>query len=173
VNEVPAVDRDDSTTSLAQRMKAFWEVVGAHPRPGVSIAEIEAFEAKRGIRLTRELRDYFLVVDGMENWETDSQWLTHFFSLGSLRTVREEIAHYGGVPDYREVVNFLEDPDHTFVIADIMLRSHFLVVRLTSEPVGTSPVLETMGAEFNLAAPSFNELARRYLADPDGCWMFA
>ena len=166
----PLVNPGGASPSLAERLRARWEAVGACPRPGVSVAEIEAFEEKSGVRLTRELRDYFLVVNGMEDWQSDPKWITHFFSLGTVKNVRQGIAEHGGTPGYRGIEKLLEDADHTFVIVDLMIGSQYLAACLTNEPAETGAILLISGTDFEWSAGSFTELAERYLADPEGLW---
>lgn len=153
--------------SLADRLKGRWKRVHACPRPGVSTGEIEAFEARYAVRLTQELRDYFLGVDGMEDGRYDDKWITHFSSLGAVRNVREGIAKRRGIPDYGGVEDILNDSDHTFPLVDVMLGSHYLAARLTGEPAETGPIFWICGTKFGPFVDSFTELAERYLADPD------
>ena len=174
MNDELPFDSGESSPSLAERLRARWETVGACPRAGVSIGEIEAFEAKSGVLLTRELRDYFFVVDGMKDWQADEKaWLAHFFSLSTVKNVCQGIAEHDGIPDYRGIEKILDDADRTFVIVDILIGSHYLAAVLTSEPAEVGPILLISGTEFERSAESFTELAERYLADPDGSWEFA
>ena len=153
------------TATLIERVRAHWMEKGTKTQPGVPLQQIHSFESRYLVRLPPDLRAYYATVDGMEEGEIDSD-LFSFLPLKAVRAVPEELAHFGGIPDYREIVWTLPEPHRWFVIVDYLIRSAVYAIHLsaTEEP---SPVLWIGGGKHHrIVAPSFSGFLEAYLANP-------
>jgi len=153
------------TAALIDRLRAYWMEKGVKTRHGVSVQEIQSFESQHLVRLPPDLRAYHATVDGMEGGEADPDMFS-FLPLDAVRAVPEELAHFGGIPDYREIVRSLADPHRWFVIVDYLITSAVYAIRLstTEEP---APVLWIGSGKYHLiVAPSFSGFLEAYLANP-------
>lgn len=133
-------------------VKAEWQRHGAAPRPGVTDAELEAFERKQRVELPEDVADYFRAVDGMNEDESDELGI-RFWTLDELRPVVEELPTADGdaFKDY-------------FVFADYSMWAHGYAVRL--DQTATDVII--VGGENPIAvAPSFREFLQLYLTQRD------
>src|SRR5262249_11217733 len=94
------------TAALIDKLRAYWIEKEVLTRPGVSLQEVQSFESRYLVRLPSDLRNYYTAIDGMEDGATDPEMFS-FLPLKAVRAVPEELAHFGGIPDYREIVRSL------------------------------------------------------------------
>ncbi len=121
-------------TDLNERVKARWSAEGAVPRPGVGDRQIDAFETKHGVRLTRDVADYFRVVDGMEESGCDAGW-NEFFPLEQLTPAAEEVGTWvRESPNVSEWADPLGDLSGWFIFGQYLAWSHVYAVQLEVEP---------------------------------------
>jgi hypothetical protein len=151
-------------SSVGERLRSYWVSIGVKVRPGASREAIQSFEAAHGIRLSRDLSDYYQAVDGMEGGQTDNDML-EFLTLNSVKSVTEELIEFGGIPDYRGLRDSLPDPSQCFVFIDYMIRSHVYAVRLTQDVLAVTPVIWICGSHWEVIAPSFSDFGEKYLLD--------
>jgi hypothetical protein len=151
--------------TVTQRLKECWLQSGSKIVPGATPEETEAFEERYGVSLPAEVRDYFAVVGGMEEGNTDDL-VMEFFPLHAVTSVPEELGDWGGIPDYRRIVDTLDEAEHCFVFIDYMFRSHVYALRFSSDALERSPVVWICGAENAIIADSLTEFLGAYLADP-------
>lgn len=158
---------DSETTALIERLRGYWMHRGIKIRSGVALQQIESFESRYQIRLPPDLRGYFATVDGMEDGETDPDMFS-FLPLKAVKSILEELAHFAGIPDYREIMRSLPDPNCWFVIVDYLISSAVYAVRLSADP-GDTPVLWIGdGTHHRVVASSFSGFLEAYLANPIG-----
>jgi hypothetical protein len=119
------------TTALIERLKSHWLKNGLKVRPGESPQQIEEFESEYKVRLPVDLREYFTAVDGMDEGEIDNDCFS-FLPLQAVRSVPEELAHFGGIPDYTQIMRTLADSHSWFVIIDYMICSAVFAIRLSA-----------------------------------------
>jgi hypothetical protein len=153
------------TVALIDRLRAYWTGKGVKTRPGVSLQQVQSFESRYLSRLPPDLRAYYATVDGMEEGEADPDMFS-VLPLKAVKAVPEELAHFGGIPDYREIVRSLAEPHRWFVIVDYLISSAVYAIRLSSteEP---APVLWIGGGRHHrVVAPSFSGFLQAYLANP-------
>ena len=142
---------------LLTRLAEHWRAHGAAPGSGAPEAEIAAFEARHGVRLPRELHEYFATLNGMAHGRDDMDDApTGFWRLAEATTVAEE------APDAK-----VPNPERCFVIADYLIGSHFYVARLPDAPVAPAEILFVWGDGFVVLAPSFADFAERYMASDE------
>jgi hypothetical protein len=150
--------------TLAERLRDRWAAQKIPIRHGVGPAEIRAFEARAGVAMPPDLRDYFETVDGMERWSSDEEML-EFLHLGAVASVAEELVEFRGIPDYGDLATILESPERYFVFADYMIRSHVYAIRLDPDAYRETPVVGLAGSLVWRAAGSFTEFAEKYLGE--------
>ncbi len=147
------------------RLRSHWSQEGIRIRPGVSLQQIEAFERRYQVRLPPDLRQYFTKVDGMEAGETDHDMFS-FLPLEAVKSLPEELAHFGGIPDFTEIMWSLPDPHCWFVIVDYLITSAVYAIRLAAVPESTPVLWIGSGKHHRVVAPSFSGFADKYLANP-------
>jgi cell wall assembly regulator SMI1 len=150
---------------LVRSVKESWLSLGVKLVPGASTEDIQRFQARYGVSLSTEVRDFFSSVGGMEEGDVDGL-LMAFLPLHSVRRVPEELSDYGGIPDYRRIGESLPDAASCYVFIDYMMRSHVYALRLAPDPMELSPVIWISGAENAVMANSLTEFLEAYLADP-------
>ena len=91
--------------SLWERLAVLWRDAGLLIRPGVQPPAIQAFEARYGVTLPSDMREYFLTIDGMED-ELDPG-LNRFWPLHMVKPVEDEL--WGWVMD--ELIAVKHRPD--------------------------------------------------------------
>jgi hypothetical protein len=101
----------------------------------------------------------------MDDWELDpdSFW---FLRLEAVKPVTEELAHFGGIPDYREIVRSLAEPSRWFVIVDFLITSAVYAIRLAATDEPTPVLWIGKGNDHRVVSLSFSRFLETYLADP-------
>ena len=150
---------------MIEQLRANWSATGISIRPGASIEQIKAFEAHYDVRLPVDLREYFVAIDGMNEGETDNDLLS-FHSLDAIKRIPEELAHFGGVPDYRDILQTLPDAHAWFVIGDWSINCAVIAIRLTGSASETPVVWIADGTTYWNVGQSFSEFLETYLANP-------
>jgi hypothetical protein len=140
--------------SLADRLRAYWLSIGAKLRQPASPEEIRAFETRYGVHVPRDLRDYFLIVNGLEEGEWDGEMI-EWYPLQKWRNLIESGWALEGLPN----------PESYFLFADYCLDAFGYAIRLYSSTTDRNPVICVDAHEPPLAQ-SFSELIEAYLANP-------
>ena len=140
----------------------YWRRSGITIRPGVSMAEVEAFQAKYGVAVPADVLAYLLTVDGNSDGETDDE-LIRFWPFGEIVPVHKELDEQAGAiyPDH------FAYPD-CFVFADYLIESWLYVVKLTADPEQPAPVYRVTadGSAGDQMSASFREFMENYAAKP-------
>lgn len=144
---------------LAQQAMEFWRRTDVRVNAGASVSDILRFEESTGVRLTTELREYFKIVNGMNN-SCDGE-LLEFYSIAGLERFSSS---YGVLEQYSECVNW-------YIIIDYCMRSHMFAVELLPEAHSTGPVI-FINNHCVVAFQSFCELLQAYLQCPDDVAQF-
>jgi|SRR5579864_68766 len=158
-------NHDAETIALIGRLMGYWMKKGIKIRPGLSLQQIESFESRYLVPLPPDLRVYFATVDGMEEGETDAD-IFSFLPLKSVKSIPEELAHFGGIPDYREIMQSLADPHRWFVIVDYLVTSAVLAIRLSAASENTPVLWIGGGKHHRVVAESFSGFLEAYLVNP-------
>jgi hypothetical protein len=140
--------------SLLDRLVERWAEQGIRSEGEVEEDAIRAFEARRGVRMPGDLRDYFLHVGGVrmdgESPALDPD-LIRFWRLEDVETLASS---WVPAPDARS----------WFVIADYSIWAWAYVIRLSADPSAPAPVAVSFGsAELLPIAESFGEFVEKYL----------
>ena len=143
--------------NLLTRLAEHWRTHGAEPGAGAPEAEIAAFEARHGVRLPRELREYFATLNGLAHGRDDmTDEPIGFWRVVEVAPIAQE-APDAGIPA----------PERCFVIADYLIGSHFYVARLPEDPAAAAEMLWVWRDGFGVLAPSFAEFLERYMASDE------
>jgi hypothetical protein len=149
--------------SLTERLRGYWDSNHIHIRSGLSPEAIQRFETQYNVVFPSDLREYLLVIDGMDG-ETDNE-LLEFLPLADVKPVPEELASFAGIPDYSSICDGLPDASKFFVFADYMIRSHVYAIRLRADSHASTPVIWICGPYWSEIAPSFSAFIENYLED--------
>lgn len=142
---------------LVRRVREFWDRANAYAEAGVSVADLDSFETRHGVRLPDAFRALYSTFDG----NMGDANLTRFWPLA-------EICRVGDVDEVRDAPGELQSDAHNyFAFADYMIFSHVYAVRLTAEGLD-GPVWWVFRAEQQVEiAPTFEAFLRAYVEDPD------
>jgi hypothetical protein len=146
--------------ALAERLKARWKAGGIVPSPGVPEERLREFEARHGVLLPPDLRDYFAAADGMGIrgnrvgfsviMDADN---FRFWPLSEV--VRASDHGYGRCHD---------DPSSFFLFADHLIEAPAFAIRLTPGSDSENTVISILSDDpGDVVACSFTEFAERYL----------
>ncbi len=135
---------------IAERVRARWLAQDLKIRDGATPTEIAAFEARHGLRLPDEARDYFAVVNGMADGEFDDLMIEFM----SLDRISYEFDWFEGEPD-----------EQGFIFANYCLHGWCYVLLLGAERDSDCRILHTCH-EVTVFAKSLREFLAMYLVDP-------
>ena len=139
---------------LLIRLADHWRAHGAAPGSGAPEAEIATFETRHGLRLPRELREYFATLNGLEHGRDDMTNETiGFWPLAEVAPVAAE-APNAGIPE----------PERCIVLADYLIGSHYYVARLPKDTAAPAQILWVWRDGFGSLAGSFAQFVERYMA---------
>jgi hypothetical protein len=144
---------------IGTRLKNHWLSQGIEINPGVSNEELTAFESRYHVSLPSDMRDYFLMVNGMAVGVSDHA-LIRFWSLNEVKPIPEEAPGYSD-PSY------IRDAQSLFLFADYCIWSHAYAIRLSSSHDTSNPVTVIGDETPTRMFDSFSELVSSYLSDPD------
>jgi len=152
-------------SAIAARVEAYYDALGAEPRPGVAPTELAAFEEAHRLTLPRVVSEFYLAVDGLGGEVPDFGFhALQLWPLAELSRVSDRVAEFRGVPDYGPIVRTLPEADQYVAFGDGAIWSHVLAFRVTAH---AGPVLWICGGSYAEVAPSFEEFWERYLDEPD------
>jgi hypothetical protein len=150
---------------LAGRVEAYYDALGARPRPGVAPDELAEFEAAHALRLPQPVSEFYLHLDGLDGEVPEFGFhALQLWRLAELTRVSHRVAEFRGAPDYGPIVQTLPDSDQYVAFGDGAVWSHVLAFRLGAE---AGPVLWICGAAYAEVAPNFVAFWEGYLDDPD------
>ncbi|HEY4149570.1 MAG TPA: hypothetical protein VGM41_11600, partial [Chitinophagaceae bacterium] len=86
------------------------------------------FESQNDLLLPADLTEYFKCL-GDTVVEIDDN-LYQFYTIDEFKSVKKELSHWGGIPDYRNIINTLEGTENCFVFAEYMFHLYAYAIRL-------------------------------------------
>jgi hypothetical protein len=150
-----------------QRIQRRWLSIGTAVREGASDETISAFEQHYRVRLPIDVEQYYALMDGMDNCETDDD-LICFWPLHELGTVPEKLSSFRGVPDYSGIEFSLPEADSYFVFADHSIWIHVYAAKFSTDADAASPVVWIGGGDrWQELAGSFREFIHLYAINPE------
>jgi hypothetical protein len=147
---------------LIARLLTRWRAASVTPNPGVSEAELSAFEAANRVRLPDDLRQFLRAANGIPFSELDG--------LARLRPIADYFRVVDRVPAALSQAAGSDDPGRYYCFGDYNIEGSFWGIRLAHDPVLPAPVRVFWhdGGGYVVAA-SFREFLDRYLSEePDG-----
>ena len=141
----------------SQRLKNHWLSHNIAFNDGVSAASLADFERRSGVVLPRDMRDYFLAVNGMQEGVTDDEMI-RFWPLEEVKSLP------AGAPDYA-TADYIDTPQSVFLFADYSIWAHAYAIRLGASELARNEIFIIGGDYPILLFQSFSELVENYLAD--------
>jgi len=151
---------------LIERLKSSWAKQGVRIRPGASREQIEGFQSKYQFHLPHDFCRYLATVDGMESGEMDENMFS-FLAIDAIKSIPEELATFGGIPDYTAIMRSLTEPHHWFVFVDYLITSAAYAIRLSLGDESTPVLWIGNGTRYRVVAESFSGFLEAYLSNPD------
>jgi hypothetical protein len=143
--------------SAARRLVARWNDLGLTVRRGCGPHEIDAFEARVGLRLPTDLREFLAVANGVER---DSDGFS-FWPLEMYETFEAQLMrHSPGSP-------FVAEPHEYYVFCDYLDWSWAYAIRLNGPHVlgAINEVVPVGMMRMHVVASSFSQFVDLYLED--------
>ena len=144
-----------TSKTLWERLREHWLAQNITIKPGVHEEALSRFETLYTVLLPRDLREYFLVMNGMREGTTDEE-LIRFWSLEEVKSISEESPAYS-TPDY------LPEADSFFLFADYSIWAHAYSIRISNNSSQPNPVYVIGGTKPVPIADSFSEFVDLYL----------
>jgi hypothetical protein len=140
---------------LTQQLSDYWSKLGLQVGTANSPDDIRHFETQWHVTLPLDMREYFLRIGGMAEYEIDPETLFSFWPLHQLSPVTD------GLPDRSR-----ETSKGYFAFADHSIMAFVYGVNLMAESPGFGSVATDIGDKLIQTAPSFTEFIRIYLTNP-------
>lgn len=146
--------------SIARRLVDYWMSQRLPIAVGCSAAAVTDFERRASIALPEDMREYFLLVNGMiPEWPGDQDEKGFsFWPLERVRWVPEELA------EEAPLSSSFPDAENFYAFADYLGWSWAYAIRLSGLP-GPAPVILIGKDTPELVASSFSEFVDLYLVD--------
>lgn len=151
--------------SVLEELRNRWRTQGVPLRPGASAAALHAFESKRQVCLPADIVHFYRTMDGMKYGSADGDF-NYFWPLDEIESVPEILSGCRGIPDYGEIGVMLPDAAEYFVFADHSIWLNVFALRLSRERADRAPVIGICGPNWWPVSDSFEEMLRKYAADP-------
>jgi hypothetical protein len=145
--------------SVGENLKRHWSSHDVEINRGASEGELNSFEAKYGVVLPEDLRDYFLRVNGMPAGVVDDGMI-RFWTLEEVKAVPE------GAPAYSDS-HYVENPSSLFLFADYSIWANAYAIRLGKIALESNEIV-IIGYESPVTiSQSFAEFVDIYLTNKD------
>ena len=151
-------DLDQTIESTIQK----WSAEGVCYQRGAVWFEVQLFENFYGVLLPDDLKEFFLRVNGMANWEWDKDQV----SFWPLPSEDEMLHNKDPVPHVSPLSKVWEPgpwPEDLFVIGDYSILCFVFCARLNQETSSATKVYFCNGEEPVVVANSFEEFLRSYV----------
>jgi len=140
------------------------ENIGYPPRTKVTDLNLDEqlnlFQFRHKLIIPDDLISYFkLTGSEIDNYNHD---MFTFFKFDEFKSVKEEVGDYGGIPNYKNIVNTLPEHENCFVFAEYSIYVHVFAIRLCENKSTYNEVYAICGDEYKLIASSFNEFIKLY-----------
>jgi hypothetical protein len=151
--------RSGGFTSVGESLKRHWSSHNVKINVGVSKAELDAFNAKHGVVLPEDFRDYFFCVNGMPRDEVDDGMI-RFWMLAEIVPLTQ------GAPAFCDP-SYISNPESLFLFADYSIWAHAYAIRLGNAASHSKEVV-IVGYDSPLTvSSSFSEFVDIYLTNKD------
>lgn len=146
--------------------KELKEIIDQRGAPDpVSEEDIKLFKKIYRLSIPEDLQAYFKIFN-----RTVSNYgpvFMEFYTFNGFLTVKEAVGDFGGVPDYRKIVETMPFHANCFVFADYSINVITYAIRLHDVHAQINEVYAICGAVYKKVADSFSEFIQKYLANED------
>ena len=143
---------------VGEMLKKHWLSQGVLPVAGVSKQDVLSFEAKFGVKMPADMREYFLTTNGLESDAIEGGGWFRFWPLEDLKPLDTEIRYIDQVR-----YSHLKNPSSYFCFADFMIKSEVFSIQMLPSEQLRNPVL---GFNGSLRADCFTHFIEQYIRDP-------
>ena|GEM_PF-32298 len=125
--------------------------------------QINLFQFRNKLIMPDDLISYF----NLSNDEIDAYNLDMFtfYKFDEFKSVQEEVGDFGGVPDYRNIINVLPEHENCFVFAEYSIHLMVFAIRLYKGLSNHNEVYAICGSKYELVANNFTEFLQLYNDD--------
>ena len=157
-----ALARSRPANTPLEKLISCWSKSGRRMMPGAWEKEVQDFEAKYGVTLPRDFREYLACIGnstvGQKDWGlSGGKDLYAFWALNEIKSVPEET-------DTRSVPES-EDPSSYFIFADYCIWCWAYAICVGPNEPGKVIVVGAL--EPTVIANSFTEFIEAYMQDPN------
>jgi hypothetical protein len=136
--------------TICSELQAHWKAQGVASATPVAADEIRAFEQKFGVALPEDLREYFLVLNGMD--------------IGHDGSMDNEMISFWRLADIeRDRLEHPLDPPNLFAFGDWSIDACTYAIALAAGPSAETPVFLLCDERPLRVADSFTDFAAAYL----------
>jgi hypothetical protein len=125
--------------------------------------KLSLFELENSLVLPPDLAEYFKLLDNTTD-KLDSN-LFQFYTVDQFKSVKNELANWGGIPNYNNIVNTLKECENCFVFADYMFHMFTYAIRLYPNARGVNEIYIICGDKYKIIANSFSDFLDLYFDD--------
>lgn len=109
------------------------------------------------------MNDYFhLSADELKEFDLD---MFTFYNFDKFKSVFAEAGDYGGIPDYRNIINRLRGHQNCFVFAEYFTHMSVYAIRLYEYPSEVNQIYAIIGDKYKVVANSFAEFIELFKRD--------
>lgn len=121
------------------------------------------FESENDLLLPPDLTEYFKLVGNTVVEISDD--LYQFYTIDEFKSIKKGLSHWGGIPDYRNIINTLEGTENCFVFAEYMFHSFAYAIRLYKDKRDVNEIYSICGDSYRIIANSFSDFLNLYFED--------
>lgn len=133
-------------------------------RAGLTLEdEICLFQFRNKLIIPDDLLAYLKLTD--EEIDAYNEDMFVFYKFSEFKSVKEEVGDYGGIPDYRKIVNVLPKHQNCFVFAEYSIHLMVFAIRLYDRKSDKNEVYTICGSSYEIVANSFEEFIATYKDD--------
>jgi hypothetical protein len=134
--------------------KKNWEAQGKFTK------KILSFEAKSGYLLPPDMAEFFRMLNGAANQMDEN--LYEFYQIDRFANIQHSLGSWGGIPNYRNIINTFNNYENCYVFADYMMHSFAYAIRLHPDKRTDNQVYIICGDKYKVIANSFTDFLILY-----------
>ena len=123
-------------------------------------AKLLSFELENGVLIPSDLAEYFKLLNSA-NKGLDKD-LYEFYSFGQVKSVKNGLAFWRGIPDYGNIINTLKECENCFVFAHYQFHLFTYAIRLYQSKTDVNEAYMICGDKYKIVANSFSDFLELY-----------
>jgi len=125
--------------------------------------QLNLFQFRNKLIIPDDLAAYFMLNDSeIDDYNQD---MFIFYKFDEFKSVEEEVGDFGGVPDFRNIINTLPQHQDCFIFADYSITVSVFAIRLCEEKSEINEIYSILGDQYKIVAKSFSEFIALYKED--------